>query len=279
MQAIQNIQMEKIIYDIGMHAGRDTEFYLKKGFKVVAIEANPALVEKATIKFKDDISTGRLIIIDKAIAPAGVDTIEFYTNDKHDDWGTIIPDWNRGQDAGFKSITVQTVPLQTIIQTHGVPYYMKIDIEGADMLCLQALKQMNVVPEYLSIELLTPNNYKNKNVDCLEILFYLYAMGYRKFKVSDQTALGSIKLPNPAREGNYADFNFSGGFVSGPFGKELEGPVYTIDQISKKYLDYFYSSPGLIKSMLVKIFRKAGISVVKKGDFHSNGWFDVHAYK
>jgi FkbM family methyltransferase len=131
--------MEKIIYDIGMHAGRDTEFYLKKGFKVVAIEANPALVEKATIKFKEDISTGRLIIIDKAIAPAGVDTIEFYTNEKHDDWGTIIPDWNRGQDAGFKSITVQTVPLQTIIQTHGVPYYMKIDIEGADTLCLQSL--------------------------------------------------------------------------------------------------------------------------------------------
>ena len=69
--------MEKVIYDIGMHAGRDTEFYLKKGFKVIAVEANPILVEKAKAKFKDEINAGRLVIVDKAIAPDGTDTIEF----------------------------------------------------------------------------------------------------------------------------------------------------------------------------------------------------------
>lgn len=36
-----------LIIDVGMHTGRDTEFYLKKGFNVVAIEANPELVKKA----------------------------------------------------------------------------------------------------------------------------------------------------------------------------------------------------------------------------------------
>lgn len=271
--------MEKIIYDIGMHVGRDTDFYLKKGFKVIAVEANPVLVKNAKATFKDAISAGRLTIIDKAIAPAGVDSIEFYTNDKHDDWGTIIPDWNRGQDPGFKSITVPTIQLETIVKTYGVPYFMKIDIEGADILCLQSLQQMKVMPEYLSIELLTPNNYKNKKVDCLEILFSLYAIGYRKFKVSDQTGLSSIKLPNPATEGNYVEADFSGGIVSGPFGKELEGPLLSIDEISRKYLDYFYASPGVVKSMLIKVCRKAGINILRKGDFHSNGWFDVHAYK
>jgi 16S rRNA A1518/A1519 N6-dimethyltransferase RsmA/KsgA/DIM1 with predicted DNA glycosylase/AP lyase activity len=30
-----------LIYDVGMHHGEDTEFYLRKGFRVVAFEADP----------------------------------------------------------------------------------------------------------------------------------------------------------------------------------------------------------------------------------------------
>ena len=33
-----------LIYDVGMHKGEDTEFYLRKGFRVIAIEADPDLV-------------------------------------------------------------------------------------------------------------------------------------------------------------------------------------------------------------------------------------------
>jgi hypothetical protein len=36
-----------LIYDVGMHTGQDTEFYLAKGFNVIAIEANPLLMQKA----------------------------------------------------------------------------------------------------------------------------------------------------------------------------------------------------------------------------------------
>jgi len=33
-----------LIFDIGSHKGEDTDFYLKKAFKVVAFEANPKLI-------------------------------------------------------------------------------------------------------------------------------------------------------------------------------------------------------------------------------------------
>ncbi|HKF56732.1 MAG TPA: hypothetical protein VKJ45_14845 [Blastocatellia bacterium] len=33
----------QLIYDVGPHLGEDTDFYLQKGFTVVAIKANPAL--------------------------------------------------------------------------------------------------------------------------------------------------------------------------------------------------------------------------------------------
>ncbi len=32
-----------LIYDVGMHNGADTDYYLKKGAKVVSIEADPQL--------------------------------------------------------------------------------------------------------------------------------------------------------------------------------------------------------------------------------------------
>ena len=34
-------KQDDLIFDVGLHRGEDTEFYLKKGFRVVAFEANP----------------------------------------------------------------------------------------------------------------------------------------------------------------------------------------------------------------------------------------------
>ena len=34
-----------LIFDVGCNDGQDSDFYLKKGFRVVAVEANPALCE------------------------------------------------------------------------------------------------------------------------------------------------------------------------------------------------------------------------------------------
>ncbi len=42
---------KSLIIDVGMHTGRDTEFYLKKGFEVIAIEANPRTYQTRTISF------------------------------------------------------------------------------------------------------------------------------------------------------------------------------------------------------------------------------------
>ena len=38
----------KLIYDIGLHRGEDTAYYVARGFNVIAIEANPDLVAECT---------------------------------------------------------------------------------------------------------------------------------------------------------------------------------------------------------------------------------------
>lgn len=45
----------QLIYDVGGHLGEDTDFYLKKGFKVVAIEANPGLAERLSERFRSNL--------------------------------------------------------------------------------------------------------------------------------------------------------------------------------------------------------------------------------
>jgi hypothetical protein len=83
-----------LIYDIGLHKGEDTDYYLKKGFRVVGMEANPDLVNHCKTRFKSAIAGGQLRIIEGAIAPASSgDTVTFYRNDTATIWGTIDAAW------------------------------------------------------------------------------------------------------------------------------------------------------------------------------------------
>ena len=77
-----------LIIDIGMHRGEDTEFYLSRGYKVVGVEANPLLIPVLKSKFSDAISSGNLVIIDKAVAERSGE-VDFYINDHLSVWGSI----------------------------------------------------------------------------------------------------------------------------------------------------------------------------------------------
>lgn len=69
----------RLVFDVGMHIGQDTEFYLKKGFWVVAIEANPVLIKEAEKKFKKFIDEGRLKLENVGISDK-YGEVDFYIN-------------------------------------------------------------------------------------------------------------------------------------------------------------------------------------------------------
>ena len=46
------IKHSNLIYDVGMNKGEETDFYLKKGFRVIGFEANPNLTESCRKRIK-----------------------------------------------------------------------------------------------------------------------------------------------------------------------------------------------------------------------------------
>lgn len=53
------VKNNDLIYDIGLHQGQDTDFYLRKGFRVIAFEANPENAAFCRKKFSQAIKANK----------------------------------------------------------------------------------------------------------------------------------------------------------------------------------------------------------------------------
>ncbi len=129
-----------LVFDVGANAGQDTEAFLARGLRLVAVEANPKLCADMRKRFADEISDGRLVIVDKAIS--GSRTVIFHLNSADLAWGAISASYAaRGQALAGKieRTEVETTTLTEIIRARGPPRYLKVDIEGADILGLLGL--------------------------------------------------------------------------------------------------------------------------------------------
>jgi len=264
--------MEKrLIIDVGMHIGRDTEFYLQKGFDVIAVEANPTLAGMAQTKFAQYVREGRLVIHNVAIASYEGE-IDFYINDKHDDWGTISKEFaQRNERFGSSNavVKVRCTTFANILRETAIPYYLKIDVEGADTLCLQELLAVAEKPKYLSIEAGLTSFEETFNE-----LSLLWQLGYREFKIVNQALNERVRCPNPPLEGVYVDYRFDG-LCSGPFGEEAPGKWMKIEETVSKYRRllleqrYFGGDGKLHQTAFHRLYER-----LKRAPA---GWYDFHA--
>lgn len=142
--------MVKLIYDIGAHRGDDTAFYLAKGAKVIAVEANPSAARDLRTRFADEIKDGRLVVEEVAITDRE-GCITLYINERCDLWTSTSETWAAQDGGGVLPVTVRATTLAALIAKHGRPYYVKIDIEGQDKTALQSLRGA-MGPQFVSVE-------------------------------------------------------------------------------------------------------------------------------
>ena len=263
-----------LIMDVGMNRGEDTRFYLAKGFRVVAYEANEQLCAEAARTLRSFVDSGRLVIRPVAIHHE-TGPVTFYYNDAVDAWGTTDAAWVRRNEAGAGKHRTGTVPgvrFEDELQRFGVPYYLKIDIEGADMLCVRALERESTRPSYLSIE-----SSKTSYDDLFDELATLWSLGYRQFKAIPQAIVERIRLPFPAREGQHVAHRFTFG-SSGPFGEETEGDWLSVEQVLDRYRAIFrsyrrFGDAGWFTSGPFRRVRTKAASILGL----LPGWYDTHA--
>ena len=165
-----------LIFDVGMNNGDDTGFYLECGFRVVAIEANDALCRQVAARFPEAVREGRLTILNVAVAGEPGE-VEFWINEDHPEWSSLdVASAARGGHR-HRKVTVPAVCFSELLRQHGVPHYLKVDIESADHFCLDGLRDVGLA-DYLSVE-----------VSDVALVDACQALGYRGFMLVEQSSL------------------------------------------------------------------------------------------
>lgn len=186
--------MEKLIFDVGLNIGQDTAFYLSQGYRVVAVEADPALAQAARTKFSREIEAGRLELVNVGIAEKeGV--FDFWICEDKPEFNSLHRHIAARDGYAHHCIQIPAQRFATVLERYGTPYFLKIDIEGNDMLCLEDLSS-SLLPQYLSVESECPLDGRSATVeDGLRVLSKLHDLGYRKFKLIDQYTFCSFSVP------------------------------------------------------------------------------------
>lgn len=257
----RTVTSTRVVFDVGMNNGDDSAYYLSRGYRVVAVEANPTLAERARYRFAKEIAAGQILIEEVGIGnrPGKAD---FWINDERDVFSSL--EHSRAARNGMKcrSIEVEYITLDTLLNKYGVPYYLKIDVEGAEACCLKSLRSFPL-PQYVSVE-----------AESLDYLQLLWQLGYREFAIVDQMRHNSTlpdfsnetKLSRVAKQAcwyadrlknRFARVSFSRG-CSGPLAEEVPISWQSFEEVAYNWLHLYFG------------YRN-------RGTLNLFSWYDFHA--
>lgn len=182
------------VFDLGFYDGADSKSYLEGGFCVVGVEADPDLVQEAVGGFAVWMATGQLRMANIAVAPSqhSEEWSTFYRN-------KCTREWNSFYDTvGCRScepphlvdrracdeVPIRAIPCAQIFYEFGVPHYLKLDIEGAEPGCFEALSNLTQLN-------LQPPQFISAEITQLTYLDALHGLGYQAFKLVRQDRLRS----------------------------------------------------------------------------------------
>ena len=272
---------KNLIFDIGMHKCEDTSYYLAKGYDVIAVDANPKLIQLAQSTHKEFIDSKQLRLLNYAISNKENEEVSFFVGTRTI-WSSLDESLASKKNSLASRITVKSKKLSTLIENFGVPYYCKIDIEGYDGVALDSLMNLNELPPYISVESeCFSDGEEEEEEKILTNLRKLSNLGYQHFKLIDQNTLVvleenvpfftnnkillyrifdklSIPFGNKKRLKNKLNYQFHKG-ATGPFGEDTD----------KKWLKYDEAESTLLQ-------KRKEFFQLKRGRRYGF-WCDLHA--
>jgi FkbM family methyltransferase len=163
-----------LVFDVGANHGRMSEAFLELGARVVAIEPNPTLADTVRRRYAH-----RLAAVEQVAVGAEPATMELHLG-LHDGHSTLSTEWIDAaptQDRFGGSVSVEVTTMDALIERHGRPAFVKIDVEGFEDQVLAGLSER---VEHLSLE------YQCAAPEIAErCLQRLSALGFTQFDITE----------------------------------------------------------------------------------------------
>lgn len=184
LATLQGCKKGDLVFDIGANRGYKTDIFLRLGAQVVAAEpdkVNQEILRQSFLNYR--LVRKPVVIVGKAVSDK-IGSHVMWVEEPGSAKNTLNPKWVktlRTDKSRFGKIVefsgkaeVETITLEELVRLHGLPFYIKIDVEGHETSVLRGLR--SIVP-FVSFEVNLPE-FRPEAFGCIESLENLAAGGH-----------------------------------------------------------------------------------------------------
>jgi len=172
-----------LIFDVGANVGYKTDIFLRLGAKVVSVEPDETSQQILRERFLDHRLKRKPLVITPMAVGERNSVERMWIDEPGSAKNTLSRKWAetlRADDKRFghrlsfgRWKDVETTTIERLITTHGLPFFVKIDVEGYELAVLRGIQRP--VP-YLSFEANLPE-FRSEALECVQVLDHLASDG------------------------------------------------------------------------------------------------------